>query len=53
MKINLSNAAEDGLRKAVTAARAEIWKRENAMAISEANQWVEDNGLPLERFRQF
>lgn len=53
LKINLSQAAEEGVRAAVAAAKAERWKRENAEAIREANAWVEKNGLPLERYRQF
>ena len=53
MNVNLSQAAEAGLRKAVTAAKEEAWKRDNAAAVSSANQWVDENGLPLERFRQF
>jgi antitoxin CcdA len=31
--INLSRAAEDGLRKAVAAVKTESWKRENQQAI--------------------
>lgn len=53
LEVNLSAAAEEGVRKAVAEARAERWKRENAEAIREANDWVEKNGLPLERYRQF
>lgn len=53
MKINLSQAAEDGLRKAVATAKAEAWKQANKGAISSANQWIDENGLPLDRFRQF
>jgi len=51
--INLSRAAEAGLREAVRRARAEVWQRENAEAIESSNAWVEANGLPLERYRQF
>lgn len=51
--INLSGAAETGLRAAVAKARAEQWKRENAEAIASSNEWVEKNGLPLARYRQF
>ncbi len=53
LKINLSQAAEIGLRHAVAAAKAEIWKRENAEAMESSNQWVKAHGLPLERYRQF
>lgn len=51
--INISRAAEIGLREAVRAAKAAEWQRENAMAIKSANAWVAANGLPLARYRQF
>lgn len=51
--VNVSRAAEDGLRNAVRKARAEAWRRDNADAIASSNAWVEVHGLPLERFRQF
>ncbi|MDO9416138.1 type II toxin-antitoxin system CcdA family antitoxin [Pararhizobium sp.] len=28
------------------------WKKANALAIAEMNSYVEDNGLPLGKFRQ-
>jgi antitoxin CcdA len=51
--INLSRAAEDGLRKAVSSAKAEQWKRENAEAIASFNEWTENNELPLRQYRDF
>lgn len=51
--VNLSQAAEAGLRKAVKDAKATAWKRENAKAIEASNRWVEENGLPLEQYRPF
>lgn len=51
--VNLSQAAEAGLRHAVQDAKAAAWKRENAKAIESSNQWVEENGLPLEKYRPF
>ena len=53
LKINISRAAEDGLRKAVSEARAAAWKAENAEAIESFNQYVEEHGLPLAKYRQF
>ena len=53
LNINLSRAAEQGVRAAVAKARAEHWKAENAAALESSNAYVEENGLPLERFRQF
>jgi antitoxin CcdA len=51
--INLSRACEDGLRKEISAERGRRWKEENAEAIAHWNVWVEENGLPLEKYRQF
>ncbi|MFK7878365.1 type II toxin-antitoxin system CcdA family antitoxin [Roseobacter sp.] len=53
LKVNLSRAAEDGVRGAVVAAKAERWKVENAAAIQSSNAYVESHGLPLDRYRQF
>lgn len=51
--VNLSQAAEAGIRLAVAEAMAVAWKRENAAALNSSNKWVEKNGLPLQKFRQF
>jgi antitoxin CcdA len=51
--INLSRAAEAGVRGAVRRAKAAAWERENAQAIASSNAWIEAHGLPLERYRQF
>jgi len=51
--VNLSRAAEDGLRAAVRAARAEVWRRENKAALDSSNAWVEKHGLPLAAQRVF
>ena len=51
--INLSRAAEDGLRTAVRTAKAEVWQRENASAILSFNVWVDENELPLRAYRDF
>ena len=53
LNINLSRAAEDGIRAAVKKSREERWRLENAQAIESSNRFVEENGLPLERYRQF
>ena len=34
-------------------AGADRWRRENAEAIASFNAWLETNGLPLDRYRQF
>ena len=51
--INLSRAAEAGLRDAVREARAEQWKRENAQALEASNAGVQEHDLPLARYRPF
>ena len=51
--INLSGAVEAGLKQAVAMARSAQWQRENVAALEGANDWVEQNGLPLEKYRQF
>lgn len=51
--VDLSRAAEAGLRQAVRDAKAEAWQRENADAIASYNAWVDANGLPFERYRKF
>ena len=51
--LNLSAAAEAGLRAAVRQARAERWLAENAEALASSNAWVEAKGLPLARHRPF
>lgn len=53
LKINLSRAAEEGVRRAVDKARAEAWLVQNAEALKSSNRFVEDNGLPLAPYRPF
>ncbi|PVA05558.1 type II toxin-antitoxin system CcdA family antitoxin [Thalassorhabdomicrobium marinisediminis] len=53
LKVNLSRAAEEGVRHAVASAKAERWKAENASALESSNAYVEAHGVPLARFRQF
>lgn len=53
LQINVSSAAEDGLRRAVAQKRATLWLDANRLAIDSSNQFVEHNGLPLSSHRQF
>jgi len=53
LKVDLSKAAEDGLTRAVQAERERLWRLENAVAIEAANDFVDENGLPFDRHRQF
>lgn len=51
--INVSQAAEEGLAKAVSTKRAEQWIQENWDAIQSSNEYVEKHGLPLAKYRMF
>lgn len=53
LDVNLSRAAEEGLRAAVKAEKERQWKEENRETMEAINEWVEENGLPLAQFRQF
>lgn len=53
LRINVSQAAEAGLAKAVAEKRAERWLQENREAIESSNAYVEKHGLPLEKYRMF
>ncbi|WP_028217685.1 type II toxin-antitoxin system CcdA family antitoxin [Paraburkholderia oxyphila] len=51
--VNVSQAADAGLAKAVSDKRAELWLKVNADAIACSNVYVEQNGLPLDEFRRY
>jgi antitoxin CcdA len=51
--VNISLASARGLEQAVRKARAERWLGENQAALDCYNDWVEANGLPLEKYRLF
>lgn len=53
LRINVSQAAEAGVARAVAARRAQLWLEENRAAIESSNAYVDANGLPLDRFRNF
>lgn len=53
LKVNLSRAAEDGIRLAVARTQSEVWQAENRDALASSNEFVEQNGLPLDPHRQF
>ena len=53
LNINLSATFEASLRDAVRARKAAAWLEENHAALEGYNVWVEKNGLPLEKYRQF
>lgn len=51
--VNISLAAAWGLEQAVAKARTERWLDENNAALNSYNEYVEKNGLPLEKRRLF
>lgn len=53
LRINVSQAAEAGVAKAVAEKRAELWVAENTKAFECWNAYVEKNGLPLAKYRRF
>jgi antitoxin CcdA len=53
LQVNLSRAAEDGIRQAVARTRAERWLAENRAALDSSNAHVDAQGLPLADLRPF
>ena len=51
--ISVSRACEAGLAAEVKKAREAKWIEENWEAIQSSNHWVEENGLPLAKYRMF
>lgn len=45
--VNLSRAAEEGVRRAM----AEAWLRDNAEAIEKRKAWIEQNGTALAKWQ--
>lgn len=53
LNINLSRAAEDGVKAAVREAKELRWKENNVEAIESSNAYVEKHGVPLEKFKPY
>jgi antitoxin CcdA len=53
LHINISQAAESGLARAVAEKRAELWLQANQQALDSSNAFVEQHGLPLAEHQQF
>lgn len=51
--INISQVSEAALRTATKAEQERRWKEENREAFDYWNRWVEQNGLPLAKYRLF
>jgi antitoxin CcdA len=51
--INVSRACEAGLAGRIAEVRAQRWLDENRAALASSNAYVDRQGLPLARHRQF
>lgn len=51
--VNVSRAAEEGVVRAVAAARARRWREENHEAVETFNRFIDRDGLPLAELRKF
>lgn len=51
--INVSRSAEAGIAEAVRRHKQQKWLEDNARALASSNAYVDANGLPLARHRQF
>jgi antitoxin CcdA len=53
LDINVSQACEMGLAAEVAEERRRRWRAENREAIQSYNDYIEQNGIPLAKYRQF
>lgn len=51
--INISKASEEGLSRAVAAKKEALWLASNLAAIESSNAYVDRNGIPLAKHRNF
>ena len=51
--VNVSRAAEDGVARAIRAARARRWREENGAALEDYNRFIDGHGVPLSEYRKF
>lgn len=51
--VNISASAENGLKEAIAQEKRKRWLQENQSAIQSSNLFVEENGLPLAKYRTF
>ena len=49
--INLSQVSEAAIRAAAKRVQEEKWREEHRDWITANNAWIEENGLPLDRYR--
>jgi len=53
LHINISQAAELGIRRVLAAEKAKRWTEENAEVVRSTNEYIARNGLPLREYRSF
>lgn len=53
LKIDVSEASEPGLARAVASRQAAEWLTQNQAALRSSNAFVEKHGLPLAQHRNF
>lgn len=53
LNINISRAAELGIRRELAAAKAKLWAEENAEVVRSTNDYIARHGLPLRKYRSF
>lgn len=53
LKVNLSRVSEAAIRAAATELQEARWREEHRDWIAANNAWVEEHGLPLEKYRLF
>lgn len=51
--VNISASAELGIAQAIASEKKKRWLQENNAALSSSNLFVEENGLPLSKYRVF
>lgn len=51
--VNISASAENGIKMAIAQEKKNRWLQENQSAIQSSNLFVEENGLPLAKYRTF
>lgn len=51
LKLDVAQAATDGIARAIKAEKERLWKIENAEAIQAENEYVAKHGLPLAKYR--
>jgi antitoxin CcdA len=51
--INISKASEEGLSRAVAAKQEALWLQSNQAALESSNAYVDRNGIPLAKHRNF